>query len=147
VSDRPSALDLAVGSLQAHDRSRSDVEARLARAGVAPDEVGETLATLERLGYLDDGRYARARAEELAHKGYGDEWIRHDLHEHGVERETIAAAVEALTREPERAARLAAGSGSAPDRRLAARLHRKGFSADSVQAALGAAFADMDERA
>jgi regulatory protein len=147
VSDTSKAFDLAVASLRAYDRSRSDVEERLERAGVAPDEVRETLATLERLGYLDDRRFAVARAEELARRGYGDEWIRRDLREHGVERETAAAAVEALTAEPERAARLAAGSGGAPHRRFAARLQRKGFSGDSIEAALGAAFADVDERA
>jgi SOS response regulatory protein OraA/RecX len=148
VSDTPKApLDIAVGALRGHDRSRSEVEARLAKAGVAPDDVRETLATLERLGYLDDERFAVARAEELAQRGYGDEWIRRDLRGHGVERETAAAAVEALTTEPERAARLAAGSGGAPDRRFAARLQRKGFSAESIEAVLGAAFADVDERA
>ncbi len=142
-----SPLDVAVGALRAHDRSRSDVEARLARAGVAPDEVRETVAALERLGYLDDQRFACARAEELAERGYGDEWIRRDLHGHGVERETAAAAVEALTSEPERAARLVSGSGGAPDRRLAARLQRKGFSADAIESAVAGAFADVDERA
>ena len=147
MSDTSQPLDLAVRALRGHDRSRSDVEERLARAGVAPDQVAETLATLERLGYLDDERYAHARAEELAGRGYGDEWIRRDLREHGVERETAAAAVEALTPEPERAARLASGTGGAPDRRLAARLQRKGFGADSLEAALGGAFADVDERA
>lgn len=142
-----SPLDIAVGALRAHDRSRSDVEARLARAGVAPDDVRETLAALERLGYLDDQRFAFARAEELAERGYGNEWIRRDLRGHGVERETAAAAVEALTSEPERAARLVSGSGGAPDRRLAARLHRKGFSADAIESAVAGAFADVDERA
>jgi regulatory protein len=152
VSETSKALDLAVASLRAHDRSRHDVEARLIRAGVAPEELRETLETLERLGYLDDLRFAFARAEELANRGYGDEWIRRDLREHGVERETAAASVEALTTEPERAAKLASGSGGPPDRRLAARLQRKGYSADSIEAALveaapGGAFADVDERA
>jgi regulatory protein len=147
VSDTSKALDLAVRALGAHDRSRSDVEARLERAGVAPDERRETLATLERLGYLDDRRFAVARAEELAGRGYGDEWIRHDLGEHGVGRETAAAAVEALTPEPERAARLVAGSGGASAGRVAARLQRKGFAPGSVEVALGAPFADMDEPA
>ena len=147
MSDTSKAFDLAVRALSAHDRSRSDVDERLERAGVAPDERRETLETLERLGYLDDQRFAVARAEELAGRGYGDEWIRHDLRAHGVERETAAAAVEALTPEPERAARLAAGSGGASARRLAARLQRKGFAAESIGAALGAAFADVDEPA
>jgi SOS response regulatory protein OraA/RecX len=148
VSDTAkSPLDIAVAALRAHDRSRSDVEARLARAGVAPDDVRETLAALERLGYLDDQRFAFARAEELAERGYGNEWIRGDLRGHGVERETAAAAVEALMSEPERAARLVSGSGGAPDRRLAARLQRKGFSADAIESAVGGAFADVDERA
>jgi regulatory protein len=147
VSDASNALDLAVRALRAHDRSRRDVEERLTRAGVAPDDVQETLATLERLGYVDDGRFARARAEELAARGYGDDWVRHDLREHGVEPEAAAAAIEALTPEPERAASLVGRAGGGERRRLAARLQRKGFAADSLDAALGAAFADLDERA
>lgn len=143
MSDTSEALDLAVRALRSHDRSRHDVEARLARAGVAPDELHAALETLERLGYLDDRRFAFARAEELANRDYGDDWIRRDLREHGVERETAAAAVEALTSEPERAVRLASGSGGVPDRRLAVRLQRKGFAAESIRAA----FADVDERA
>lgn len=119
----------------------------MARAGVDADEVQETLATLERLGYLDDGRFAFARAEELARRGYGDEWIRRDLREHGVEREANAEAVDALAPESERAAALVGSSGGVERPRLAARLLRKGFSAESVESVLGGAFADVDERA
>ena len=40
--------------------------------------------TLARVGYLDDERFARDRAAQLAGRGYGDEWIRADLEAQGV---------------------------------------------------------------
>ena len=145
MSDTSKALDLAVRALGAHDRSRSDVEARLARAGVAADERREALATLERLGYLDDSRFAVARAEALAGRGYGDAWIRHDLAGNGVGRDAVEEAIAALLPETERAAAIVGREGAG--RRLAARLQRKGFGAEAVEAAAGAAFADEVERA
>ena len=145
MSDTSKAIDLAVRALVAHDRSRQKIEERLERAGVADDERREALATLERLGYLDDSRFAVARAESLAGRGYGDAWIRHDLEGEGVERDAIEAALSALLPEVERAAAIVVREG--PGRRLAARLERKGFGAEAVEAAAGGAFADEDERA
>ncbi len=147
MAGRPTTdpLDLAARALAARDRSRQEIEERLERAGVPDDERGEALATLERLGYLDDARFAVARAEALAARGYGDAWIRHDLAANGVERDVIDGAVAALLPETERASAIAGREG--PGRRLAARLQRKGFGVDAVEAAAGGAFAAEDERA
>ena len=127
-------LELAARALQHRDRSRREVEERLARAGVDEDRRADALETLERVGYVDDDRFAAARAAALADRGYGDEWIRHDLGRHGVEGETAEAALAALAPEPERARALIARLGPGP--KTAARLARKGFGEDALEAAV-----------
>jgi SOS response regulatory protein OraA/RecX len=92
------------------------------------------LELLERAGYVDDLRFARARAEQLAARGYGDEWIRADLDAQGVEAEAVAGAVAELEPEFARARqqwrRLAGGAAAA--RTLA----RRGFTEETVEALL-----------
>lgn len=92
----------------------------------------EALETLERVGYVDDGRYARARAASLAERGYGDQGIRHLLEQDGIESDEAAAALAALPPERERAAALVARLGPGP--KTAARLGRKGFGDDAIEA-------------
>jgi regulatory protein len=124
-------VDLAARALAHRDRSRVEVEERLARAGVSEEERGEALDTLERLGYLDDSRFARTRAEALAARGYGDAYIRHDLEQKGVSGETSDDAIGSLEAESDRARALAARLGSTP--KTVAQLARKGFDRDSLQ--------------
>jgi regulatory protein len=101
--------DLALRALRAADRSRAELDARLARQGIDDDERRLTLDELERLGYLDDSRTASLRAERLAARGYGDAYIRADLERRGLPAEEAIAALEP---ESERAARFAdKGSG------------------------------------
>ena len=93
-SDAPSpeerVLDRAVRALARRDHSAESLRAKLARAGVPEDAQNDALETLERAGYVDDARFARARAEQLAARGYGDEWIRADLDAQGVAAELAA---------------------------------------------------------
>jgi SOS response regulatory protein OraA/RecX len=128
-------LDLAVRALRARDRSAQELDDRLARAGVSAAERVETLATLERLGYVDDARVAAARAEALAARGYGDAAIRADLERRGVGEEPREAALAALAPEAERARDLARREGATS--RTARRLAAKGFSPETVEAAVG----------
>jgi regulatory protein len=128
-------IEIAARALQHRDRSRREIEERLARAGIDDDRRTDALDTLERVGYVDDGRFAGARAEALAHRGYGDEWIRHDLGEHGVAAEAIAEAIEALVPEADRAAAVVERLGRTP--KTGAHLARKGFGEDALEAALG----------
>jgi regulatory protein len=128
-------IEIAARALRHRDRSRSEIEERLARAGIDEDRRNDALETLERVGYVDDERFAGARAGALADRGYGDEWIRHDLADHGVALESVAAAIEALVPEAERAAALIERLGSTP--KTGARLARKGFGRDALEAALG----------
>jgi SOS response regulatory protein OraA/RecX len=94
----------------------------------------EALEALEQAGYLDDARYACARAEQLAGRGYGDEWIRADLERQGVGAEAIGDAIGGLVPEAERARQewqqLAGGIAAA--RTLA----RRGFAEETLEALL-----------
>jgi len=128
-------VDLAAQTLRHRDRSRTQIDERLARAGVDDENRADALAALERIGYLDDARFARQRAESLADRGYGDEAISALLAAEGVEPEVAGAAVGALRPEVERAAEIVASLGASP--RTAARLARKGFGEDAVEAAAG----------
>jgi regulatory protein len=135
-------LEIAADALRHRDRSRHEVEERLARAGVDADERDDALETLERLGYLDDTRFAAGRAEALAARGFGDEAIRHDLAEHGVAAEAVEAALGALAPESARAQELVERLGATA--KTAAALTRKGFAPESLEAALGGEFAAPD---
>jgi len=139
-SNRPQPIDLAARALQHRDRSSRQLDDRLARAGIADDARAETLQRLERLGYVDDARYAAGRAAALAARGYGDDAIRHALAEAGVADEQALAGLDP---ESERA-RLLVGKLGATAKTLAA-LRRKGFTEDALES-IGS-FAEGDERA
>lgn len=133
-------IELAAQALRHRDRSRRQLDARLARAGVDDDARADALDTLERVGYVDDERFAVGRAASLAGRGYGDEAIRHDLRGHELSGEAIAAGLAALTPERERALALVERLGRT--RKVAAQLARKGFGEDALEAALGAEIAE-----
>nr|MBA3844826.1 RecX family transcriptional regulator [Actinomycetota bacterium] len=92
------------------------------------------------VGYVDDERFATARAAALAGRGWGDAGIRHDLEGHALAQEVVSAALDGLTPESERAAELAARLGRTP--KTAAQLARKGFGEDALGAAFGEQIAD-----
>lgn len=133
-------IEIAARALQHRDRSRREVDERLARAGIDEERRNDALDTLERVGYVDDERFAGARAGALAGRGYGDEWIRLDLAEHGVGAEAVAGAIGALEPEAERAASLVERLGRSP--KTGAQLARKGFGEDALEAALGIRLSD-----
>jgi SOS response regulatory protein OraA/RecX len=137
----PDPIELAARALQHRDRSRQQLDERLARAGVDDAGRAEALETLERVGYVDDDRYALARAEALAQRGYGDDGIRHLLEADGLPADTVTAALAGLEPEPQRAADLVARLG--PGAKTAAHLSRKGFGEDAIEAAAGEAGGGM----
>jgi regulatory protein len=122
VSDADDAFEAAARALRAADRSRAELDDRLARRGVGEAAREEALDRLERLGWLDDVRVAAARATRLAERGYGDAYIRADL---ARRRLPVDAALAELDPERERAERHAA--------RGPAWLARRGFDADVVE--------------
>jgi regulatory protein len=96
------AEDVALRALRAADRSRAELDTRLARRGFDEGERQHALDELERVGYLDDRRTATLRAERLAERGYGDAYIRADLEQRGLPADDALAGIEP---EPERLAR------------------------------------------
>src|SRR5579862_2594068 len=110
----PNPIDLAAKALRQGDRSRHEIDEKLARAGIGADARAESLATLERLGYLDDDRFATDRAAALAARGYGDAYIQFDLERHGAKAEAVALALASLEPEPDRARDQLARLGATP---------------------------------
>lgn len=101
------------------------------------DERTDVLGRLERIGYVDDRRFAAARAGGLAERGYGDAAIRRALEREGVGADDLEEALGALEPEGDRAAALVARHGRTA--KTAALLARRGFDHDAVEAALGGA--------
>src|SRR5256885_2269855 len=155
-------IDLAAQALRHRDRARRQIDERLARAGVGGDRRADGLGALQRIGevgearfggpragapaggrYGDDARFAGRRAASLAERGYGDDAISALLAADGVPPDLAGAAIGALRPEEERAAEIVASLGASP--RTAARLARKGFGEDAVEAASGGFATDGSE--
>ena len=156
---RGTARDRALNLLSFRDRSRRELEQRLLRAGYEPDEVLEAIGGLERVGLVDDERFARAIVEQHAGRRLaGRRAVAAALFTKGVDRETAAAALRDLDEpgaERERAEALArsrAGrlSGLAPEvafRRLSGFLARRGYPPGICHEAARAALAIDDDGA
>jgi regulatory protein len=130
--EREDAIERAVRALAWQDQSAAMLRAKLERAGVSTRAQADAVETLERIGYVDDSRFAFDRAARLADRGYGDAWIRSDLNGHGIAAETVEAALAGLDPEEERAA-CAATSARGDVVRVVRRLERRGFSADTIE--------------
>ena len=127
--DRRSAVDVAARLLRHGDRSRAELERRLAERQIDPQTIGEALDTLERVGVLDDERTASFRAAKLAERGYGGLWIRAELERRGL---PVEAALTGLEPEVDRAAKLVERKSVS-----AAWLARKGFDPEVVARVAG----------
>ena len=91
---------------------------------------------------MNDERFAAARAEALAARGYGNEAIRAFLEQDGAAPEAAETALAGLAPEAERVAALVVRHGATP--RLAAQLQRKGFAREALEPAFEGVFADGD---
>jgi regulatory protein len=137
---RARAVETALRAVSSREQSAAELDLRLQRRGFAPGLREETLNRLERVGLVDDDRYAMRRAESLAERGHGDEAIRWRLERDGVPGETAARAVAALPPERHRARLVVAAQGTGL--RTARELARRGFGEDAVEEALGEVVAD-----
>ena len=138
---RPTALEAATKALARRDRSAADLTAYLERRGAGRDEAREAVERLREAGYVDDARYAAARAEQLAGRGYGDTAVRFELDRDGVGADEVEAAIAAIAPERERA--VAAFRAKRAPAAVARRLAAKGFSADAIESALAEAGLDL----
>ena len=137
---RARGFDLALRSVARSEQSSAVLRRRLERRGVVASVLDEAVGRLERVGLVDDERYALRRAESLAHRGHGDEAIRWRLGREGIPAEAAAAAVAALEPELVRARRIVEARGYGP--RTARELARRGFCEAAVEDAFGPAVAD-----
>jgi regulatory protein len=138
--EREAALDRAVRALARRDHSAESLRAKLERAGVSEPAREAALETLAGAGYVDDERFARDRAEQLAARGYGDDWIRADLNAQAVAPEAAENALAGL--EPERDRALREARKLAPGPRAARALQRRGFSEDVLEVVVAGPVAD-----
>ena len=131
MPERPDAVEQALRALRHRDRSTAELDARLALLGVDAEEREHALETLARIGYVDDERFARTRAEQLAARGGGDALIRHDLEGRGIASEQIEAVLTYLEPEHARAARIVERRGPGP--KTARYLVARGFGVDALE--------------
>jgi SOS response regulatory protein OraA/RecX len=131
------ALADATRALRYRDLSRRRLDERLAQRGAGPAARAAALETLERTGLVVDARVATSRARSLAERGYGDAANRFALEGEGVAAELVAAALDGLEPERERARRLL---GPEPEPKAIRRLSAKGFDAETLSELSG--FAD-----
>ena len=68
-----------IASLARREQSRSQVQAKLEREGLASAPIEHALDRLQEDGYLSDQRFAEARSRNLAGRGKGPRAIQADL--------------------------------------------------------------------
>jgi regulatory protein len=141
MAERPDAaetapLDLALRALRFRDRTAAELDARLEQRGIGEPERTQALETLERVGYVDDERFARNRAEQLAERGSGDALIRDDLERRGLAADVVELALSELEPERERAARIAERRGHTL--KTVRYLASRGFGEESLEALVAA---------
>src|SRR5207244_374392 len=92
---RGTARDRALNLLSFRDRSRRELEQRLLQAGFEPEDVLEALEGLERVGLVDDERFARAVVEQHAGRRLsGRRAVASALFSKGIDRDVAAAALD-----------------------------------------------------
>jgi len=126
---RTRADDVALRALARRDRSRAELELRLARAGVRDGDRDSTLERAAQVGLVDDARFAQTRARLLAERGAGDLLILEDLERHGVDETVARDAVSWLEPEPTRVTRILEARGRTP--RTIRYLASRGFAEES----------------
>ena len=88
------ALDLSFTFLGHRDRTVAEVRRHLERKRAEPVAIDGAVAELQRLGYLDDARFARRFVEDRRRlDAWGAERIERRLAALGVERSLVAAAL------------------------------------------------------
>jgi regulatory protein len=142
------ALQYAFLLLSYKARTTSELKQRLARKGLSPDIVSQTMQRLSELKMVDDAGFARRFAEDRIAIGHKGKWrIRGELIKRGVAKEHIEDAL-ATAPDEKAAARevaqkyLSRNRRLEPDilkRRLYAFLARRGFSPDTIGHVLGMA--------
>ena len=130
----PQALEAGLKALSRRELSHAELVTRLERSGIDPEDAERAGTQLTEAGYQSDERTARERARVLAARLQGDFAIRVDLRRRGISDVDIDSALESIGPELARAEQLTRRTRDATQ--LARALHRKGYSDDTVEAAL-----------
>jgi len=153
-----SAKDLALRYIETQPRSRSEVERRLARAGVDPDVVEQAVADLERAGVIDDERLSQDWVESRSRaKKLGRVRLESELRRKGMNQEHIRAAVSGIDDQVELSAAielarsrfipvtdLTSQERAAQRRRLAGYLARRGYGWQIIEQVFAELFSKED---
>jgi regulatory protein len=138
----PSCYDKAVQLLGSRPHFRRELQAKLAKRGFPPEEIGEALDRLAAHGYLDDTKTAAGFVEQrLERNSEGRLRLRAELEKRGAAPEAVESALEAVPEDDLQPAREAAERWTrlhprGSDASLARHLARKGFSRRAIFAAL-----------
>jgi regulatory protein len=105
---RGTAKDRALLLLGVRWRSREELRRRLSAAGFEVEDVERALTDLERVGLIDDERFAReVVAQQAGRRLASDRAIRHALRGKGVAPDAVDATLATAGDESDRAAELA----------------------------------------
>jgi regulatory protein len=142
---RQECFDVAMDYLTRRLHSRAELTRKLLRKEYLPDMIADVLNDLERMGYVDDARFAKTKAMSAAqHKHHGKRRAQIELMKAGVDRDTANRAVEdvydvtdslAIARElaRKRAPSLKRFDPLVAKRRLVGMLLRRGFDYDTIK--------------
>jgi regulatory protein len=133
----------ALGLLVRREHSRKELTRKLTARGVAADDARAAVARMTAEGWQDDARFAELLVRSRASNGYGPLRISAELGTHGLDRDTVIAAMDAYDGDwTENARDLARRrfpgriEDRAIQRKAADFLLRRGFSGDQVRAAV-----------
>jgi regulatory protein len=130
----PQAFEAGLRALARRELSHAELVARLERSGIDSEDAELAGSQLTQAGYQSDERAAEERARVLAARLQGDLAIRVDLRRRGISEVDVESALEGIDPELARAEALARRSSSAEQ--LGRALHRKGYTDDTIEAAL-----------
>jgi regulatory protein len=141
---RQECMDDALNILKRRLHSRRELETKLKRKDHVPEIILEVLGDLERLGYVNDERFAKTKALAAAdHRHYGRRRAFMELRKSGISTEVAQKALgdvyqerdsSAVARElaMKQAPRLRKLDPMVARRRLVGMLQRRGFSYDEI---------------
>jgi regulatory protein len=142
---RQECFDAATRYLESRLHSRAELKRKLSRKEMGPAIIDGVLNDLERLGYLDDAKFANAKAASAAkHKHHGPRRAMQELMRAGVKSHLAKKATADVSAEQDptaielalaerQAARLKRLDPAVAKRRLIGMLMRRGFDFESIK--------------
>lgn len=96
------AKDKALRLLEFRSHSERELSDKLKRAGAKEEDIDEILEFCRNYGFLDDRKYAIAKAKDLKNlKKYGKRRIKSELYSKGIDAEYVEEAVSYLDEDEE----------------------------------------------